>query len=208
MGKYVGPKNKIARRFGVNLGLKINPVKVARRLSQMPGVHGPNKKAGVGLTGYGKQLLEKQKAKLVYGMRERQFQRYVREATRQKGDSSVHLLGLLERRMDNVIYRLGFAGTRAQARQLVNHKMFLLNDKPMDIPSHIVKAGDVIILKENKSKKKFFEGIVEKLSKVELPSWLSVDPAKHSGKILSLPKEGDFERVFDVKLIIEYYSAR
>lgn len=208
MGKYVGPKNKIARRFGVNLGLKMNPVKVARRLSQMPGVHGPTKKAGVGLTGYGKQLLEKQKAKFVYGMRERQFKRYVTEATRQKGDSSVHLLGFLERRMDNVIYRLGFAGTRAQARQLVNHKMFLLNNKPMDIPSHIVKAGDVITLKENKSKKKFFEGIVEKLSKVELPSWLSADPAKRSGKILNLPKEGDFERVFDVKLIIEYYSAR
>lgn len=208
MGKYVGPKNKIARRFGVNLGLKMNATKVARRLSQMPGVHGPTKKAGVGLTGYGKQLLEKQKAKLVYGMRERQFKRYVTEATRQKGDSSVHLLGLLERRMDNVIYRLGFAGTRAQARQLVNHKMFLLNNKPMDIPSHIVKAGDVITLKENKSKKKFFDGIAEKLSKVELPSWLSVDPAKHSGKVLNLPKEGDFERVFDVKLIIEYYSAR
>lgn len=208
MGKYIGPKNKIARRFGLNLGLKTNPAKVARRLSQMPGVHGPSKKAGVGLTGYGKQLLEKQKAKLIYGLRERQFQRYVKEATRQKGDSGQHLLRLLEMRFDNAIYRMGFAVTRSQARQMVNHQMFLLNGKRMDIPSHIVKPGDVVVLKENKAKKKLFDGISEKLAKVELPSWISVDPAQKSGKILGLPKTEDFERSFDVKLIIEYYSTR
>ena len=200
MGKYVGPKNKIARRFGVNLGLKMNPTKVARRLSQMPGVHGPTKKAGVGLTGYGKQLLEKQKAKFVYGMRERQFKRYVTEATRQKGDSSIHLLSLLERRMDNVIYRLGFAGTRAQARQLVNHKMFLLNNKPMDIPSHIVKAGDVITLKENKSKKKFFDGIVEKLSKFNANGKLKAEfvnlESEHSSMSACIGASASGSRVF------------
>lgn len=208
MGKYIGPKNKIARRFGINLGLKTNPAKVARRLNQMPGVHGPSKKAGVGLTSYGKQLLEKQKAKLIYGLRERQFKRYVNEATRQKGDSGQHLLCLLEMRFDNTIYRMGFAVTRSQARQMVNHQMFLLNGKRMDIPSHVIKPGDVISIKENKTKKKLFEGISEKLSKVDLPSWISVDPAQKSGKILSLPKTEDFERSFDIKLIIEYYSSR
>ena len=208
MGKYIGPKNKLARRFGVNLGLKTNPAKVARRLAQMPGVHGPSKKAGAGLTSYGKQLLEKQKAKIIYGLRERQFQRYVNEATRQKGDSGQHLLRLLEMRMDNVVYRMGFAVTRAQARQMVTHQMFLLNGKRMDVPSHVVKLGDAISIKENKSKKKLFDGMSEKLSKIELPSWLSVDPARLSGKILGLPKTEDFERSFDVKLIIEYYSTR
>jgi len=208
MGKYIGPKNKIARRFGANLGLKSNPTKVARRLNQMPGVHGPQKKAGAGLTSYGKQLAEKQKAKLIYGMRERQFTRFIKEATRQKGDSSIHFLRMLEMRMDNVIYRMGFANTRAQARQMVNHSMFSLNGKRMNIPSHIVKIGDVVTLKVNKTKKKLFDGISERLAKVELPSWISVDSANISGKILSLPKEDDFERAFDVKLIIEYYSAK
>lgn len=208
MGKYIGPKNKIARRFGLNLGLKTNPAKVARRLSQMPGVHGPQKRAGIGLTSFGKQLLEKQKAKLIYGMREKQFRRFITEATRQRGDSGVHFLRMLEMRMDNVAYRLGFAITRAQARQMVNHSMFLLNGRRMNIPSHIVKVGDVISLKENKAKKKIFDGISEKLTKIELPSWLSIDSIKKSGKVLGLPKEVDFERSFDVKLIIEYYSAR
>ncbi len=208
MGKYIGPKNKIARRFGLNLGLKTNPAKVARRLGQMPGVHGKQKKAGVGLTSYGRQLIEKQKAKFIYGMRERQLRRFMAESTRQKGDSGIHFLRMLELRMDNVVYRLGFAVTRAQARQMVNHSLFILNGKRMNIPSHIVRVGDVISLKENKTKKKIFDGISEKLCKVELPSWLSLDSAKKSGKVLGLPKECDFERSFDVKMIIEYYSAR
>lgn len=208
MGKNIGPKNKIARRFGVNLGLKTNAAKVARRLNQMPGVHGPSKKPGAGVTSFGKQLLEKQKAKAIYGLRERQFKRFVTEATRQKGDSGQHLLRLLEMRFDNVIYRLGFAVTRAQARQMVNHQMFLLNGKRMDIPSHIVRIGDVVTIKENKTKKKIFDGISEKLAKIDLPSWLSLDSAKMSGKVLGLPKTEDFERSFDVKLIIEYYSTR
>ena len=208
MGRNIGPKNKLARRFGLNLGLKSNPTKVAKRLNQMPGVHGKGKKAGVGVTGYGKQLAEKQKAKIVYGMREKQFRRYVTEATRQTGDSGYNLLRMLETRLDNVIYRMGFAITRAQARQLVTHNMFLLNGKRMNIPSHLVKVGDVVSLKESKSKKKFFENISDKLAKAELPSWVSVDANKKTGKILNLPKDMDFEKVFDVKMIIEFYSAR
>src|SRR3989338_4005221 len=118
MGRNIGPKNKLARRFGVNLGLKTNAAKVARRLAQPPGVHGPKKRMGGGST-FGKQLAEKQKAKIVYGLRENQFRRYVRESTRRTGDSGVNLQQMLERRFDNVVYRLGFAVTRAQARQMV-----------------------------------------------------------------------------------------
>jgi len=207
MGRYIGPKNKIARRFGVNLGLKSNATKVARRINQMPGVHGLSKRSKA-TSSFGKQLLEKQKAKFMYGLREKQFRRYVSEATRVKGDSSVNLQRMLEARLDNVVYRLGFAETRAQARQFVGHSLFYVNGKKMNIPSYAVKIGDVVSLKPTKEKKKIFENIEEKLSKKELLSWLSLDPAKKSGKVLNLPDEKDFERVFDVKLIIEYYSSR
>lgn len=207
MGKDIGPKNKLARRFGVNLGLKSNQTKVARRLSQPPGVHGPKKRAGAA-SSYGKQLLEKQKAKIIYGLRENQFRKYVKESTRKEGDSGLALQRLLEMRMDNVVYRLGFADTRAQARQFVGHNMFMLNGKKMNIPSHHVKVGDVIELKNNKQKKVIFETISDKLSKTVTPSWLSIDSAKKSGKVLSEPQDSDFDKIFDVKLIIEFYSAR
>ena len=207
MGRTIGPKNKIARRFGVNLGLKTNAAKVARRLSQPPGVHGPRKRPRQGST-FAKQLIEKQKAKFMYGIRERQFNAYVKEATRLSGDSSVNLQQLLERRLDNVIYRLGFAVTRAQARQFVSHNMFTVNGKKMNIPSHSVRIGDIISLKETKRKKKAFEGVEERLEKTNLPSWLTLEAKKKEGKVVSMPIDQDFDKVFDVKLIIEYYSTR
>jgi len=207
MGRNIGPKNKIARRFGINLGLKSNPTKVAKRLAQAPGVHGPKKRQGA-LSSYGKQLLEKQKAKYIYGIRERQFRSIVEEASRMTGDSGVNLNMLLERRFDNVIYRLGFAITRAQARQMATHSMFTLNGKKMNIPSHTVRVGDVIVLKEGKAKKKLFEKIEEQLQNAELPSWLSVDAKAKSGKVVSLPEANDFDKTFDVTLIIEYFSQR
>lgn len=207
MGRYIGPKNKIARRFGMNLGLKTNPAKVARRIAQKPGVHGP-KKGRSSVSTFGKQLVEKQKAKFVYGLRERQFRRYVEEAGRLTGDSVVNLQTILERRLDNVVYRLGFAVTRAQARQFVSHSMFTVNGKHMNIPSYLVKSGDVIALKPNKQKKKIFETISDKLNGATLPSWLSVDAAKKEAKVLHMPEPQDFEKIFDVKPIIEYYSTR
>jgi len=207
MGRNIGPKNKIARRFGVNLGLKTNPTKVAKRLSQPPGVHGPKKRGGPS-SGFGKQLTEKQKAKVIYGLREAQFSKYVKEATRLTGDSSVNLQQLLERRLDNVVYKLGFAITRAQARQMVSHNLFLVNGKAMNVPSYIVRIGDIVELKKSKQKSKAFENLEDKMAKMELPSWLSVDPSKKSGKVLGTPAEADFEKSFDTKLIIEYYSTR
>lgn len=207
MGRYIGPKNKIARRFGVNLGLKTNPAKVSRRLTQMPGVHGPKKHLGGG-SSYGKQLTEKQKAKYTYGVRERQFSRYVEEATKMSGNSGTNLQRILELRLDNVIYRLGVADTRAQARQMVTHGMFDVNGKKLDVPSHLLSVGDVVSIREIKAKKKIFETLTEKLSKVAVQGWLSLDSVKKSGKILNLPTEKDFDKNFDVKLIIEYYSSR
>lgn len=207
MGRYTGPKNKIARRFGVNLGLKTNPAKVGKRLSQMPGVHGPNKRPKAP-SSYGRQLLEKQKAKYIYGIRERQLRRYVDEATRISGNSGTMLLQGLECRFDNVIYRLGFAGTRAQARQMVTHGMFYLNGIKMSIASHVVKVGDVITVKPTKAKKKLFEGMAEKLETAQLPSWVTVEPKTLTGKVVSLPTNDDVEHLFDVTLIIEYFSTR
>lgn len=207
MGRNIGPKNKIARRFGINLGLKTNPVKVAKRLSQPPGVHGPKKRGGPA-SGFGKQLAEKQKAKFIFGLREAQFSKYVKEAARMTGDSSVNLQQLLERRLDNVVYKLGFAITRAQARQMVTHKIFMVNGKYMNVPSYMVRVGDVIEIKKSKQKSKAFEGLEERLQKTNLPSWMSIDLAKKSGKILGTPVDADFEKAFDTKLIIEYYSTR
>jgi small subunit ribosomal protein S4 len=207
MGRSTGPTNKISRRFGVNLGLKTNPVKVAKRLSQPPGVHGPKKRPGGG-SAFGKQLLEKQKAKIVYGMREKQFRAYVDEATRRTGDSSLTLQRMLEQRLDNVVYRLGFAVTRAQARQMVSHGMFFVNNKRLDIASHQVRVGDVVTVKPNKTKKKLFENMTDTLSKKQMPSWLTVDAAALTGKVISEPQANDFDKIFDVKLIIEYYSSR
>jgi small subunit ribosomal protein S4 len=208
MGKYIGPKNKIARRFGVQLGLKSNSAKVAKRLNQAPGVQGVKGKRRGSTSSYGKQLIEKQKAKFMYGLRESQFRRYVEKANKMEGDSGVNLKRLLEMRLDNVIYKLGFAKTRAQARQFVGHSMFTLNGKQMNIPSHTVKLGDEVVVKESKKKRKIFENISEDLLNTELPSWLSVNPENLTGKVVSLPNEDDFEKVFDVKLIIEFYSSR
>jgi len=207
MGRYIGPKNKIARRFGVNLGLKSNPTKVARRLSQPPGVHGPKKRPGA-TSAFGKQLLEKQKAKFIYGLRERQLHKYVVEANRLQGNNENNIMHLLESRFDNVIYRLGFAVTRAQARQFVGHGMFVINGKKMDIPSHHVKTGDIIAVKQTKAKKKIFDSMQERLAAHATPSWLSLDAVSMTAKVTGKPQEMDFDKVFDVQLIIEYYSTR
>ena len=208
MGRFIGPKNKIARRFGVNLGLKTQATKVARRLQQSPGVHGPKKRFHGSRSSYGKQLAEQPKAKYIYGLRERQFRGYVTEASRQEGDSGVNLQRLLELRLDNVVYRLGFATTRAQARQMVSHSLFTLNGKKMNIPSHLVKVGDVVAIKESKQKKRIFEQIDDRLSQQETPSWMRFDLGNKIGTIINLPDEKDFDKAFDVKLIIEYYSSR
>ncbi|MEK7644263.1 MAG: 30S ribosomal protein S4 [Patescibacteria group bacterium] len=207
MGRYTGPRNKIARRFGVNLGLKSNPTKVAKRLSQKPGVHGASRRPK-STSSFGKQLEEKQKAKYIYGIREKQIRRYVNEATKTNGDSGIFLQQILEMRLDNVIYRLGFAITRAQARQMTTHGMFMVNGKKLDVPSHIVAVGDEITVKPNKNGKKIFDSLEDRAKNYELPSWLQFNAATKTGKVISKPMKEDFEQVFDVKFIIEYFSTR
>lgn len=207
MGRYTGPRNKIARRFGVNLGLKSNPTKVAKRLNQKPGVHGTSRRPK-SVSVFGKQLEEKQKAKYIYGIREKQIRRYVNEATKAEGDSGVYLQQMLEMRLDNVIYRLGFGITRAQARQMTTHGMFMVNGIKLDIPSHIVKVGDEITVKANKNNKKIFDSLVERTKNYEQPSWLQFNATTKTGKVISKPMKEDFEQVFDVKFIIEYFSTR
>ncbi|MCD8307040.1 MAG: 30S ribosomal protein S4, partial [Clostridia bacterium] len=154
---------------------------------------------------YGRQFREKQKVKRIYGIQEGQFRAYYEKADRMKGITGENMLSLLERRLDNVVYRLGIGVSRAQARQLVNHGHFLVNGKKVNIPSYIVKAGDVIAVKENKTDNKFFENV--KTSKVaNLPKWLEFDPEKLEGKVLALPQREDIDSQISEHMIVELYS--
>ncbi len=154
---------------------------------------------------YGIQLREKQRAKFIYCVSEKQFHRYYEMADRMKGITGENMLSLLERRLDNVVYRLGFAATRLQARQLVSHAHFTVNGKKVDIPSYIVKAGDVIAVRENRAKNKYFEQV--KTAKAgNMPKWLEGDLEKLEGKVLELPKREDIDTQIAEHMIVELYS--
>src|SRR3989338_2688788 len=197
------PIVKLSRRLGIVLGKE----KWVNRRPGPPGVHGPAQSLRKPrLSDYGKQLMEKQKAKAVYGILERQFAKYFQEASRQRGNTSVRLVQLLELRLDNVIHRLGFAKTRRQARQMVTHGFITVNGKPVNIPSFRVRAGEVVSLKENKRKSPLVATLAETLQKHETPSWLSLDSALVSGKVTGLPEGEDLRQVFDPTLIVEFYS--
>jgi small subunit ribosomal protein S4 len=173
--------------------------------SYPPGMHGPEGK--VRLTGYGIQLREKQKAKRLYGVAERQFRNYFRKAARKKGDTTKELMRLLETRLDNVIFRLGFARSRREARTLLSHRHFLVNGRIINIPSRTVLSGDTVEIKPASRESAFFKDtIAARLSKHQTPSWLSLNPEKWQGKVLSMPEGSELEQGFDPKLIIEYYS--
>ncbi len=196
------PTCKMCRREGVSLcGREKCAVK---RRSFTPGQHGPGRRPR--LTPYGQQLREKQKAKRFYNVMERQFRNYFAKANSMKGNTGELLVRMLEIRLDNVVYRLGFASTRRQARQMVNHAMFEVNGQKVDIPSYQVKIGDTINIRANKVDKKVFEGLQERLAKLEAPSWLHMDAKALSGKVTSLPEGEDLKQVFDTKLIVEFYS--
>ena len=196
------------RREGEKLFLKgdrCHTTKCAMlRRAYPPGMHGP--KGKVRLTGYGIQLREKQKARRIYGIIEKQFRNYFDKANKKKGDTSEFLLQMLETRLDNVVYRIGFASSRNQARQLVNHGIFLVNDRRVDIPSFEVKPGQVITIKPKMADKALFQNLPQTLKKHETPVWLSLDVDKMEGKVLSKPKKDDIKSQFDTKLIVEFYS--
>jgi small subunit ribosomal protein S4 len=154
----------------------------------------------------GLQLQQKQKARYTYGILERQFRKVFAEAERLPGVTGENLLVLLERRLDNVVYRLGFASSRSQARQLVRHGHFQLNGRKTDIPSCLVKPGDVIAWREASTQSEYYKTLVQEIESRTIPGWLSLDKQKLVGKIVNLPAGGDIEVKFDAKVIVEYYS--
>ena len=206
MARYVGPKAKLSRREGTDLFLKSarRSLDSKCKLDTKPGQHGI--KSGARTSDYGNQLREKQKVKRMYGILERQFRRYFADAERKKGNTGDILLQLLESRLDNVAYRMGFGSTRAESRQLVGHKAFTVNGKVVNIPSYSVKPNDVVAVRE-KSKKQ--ARIIEALSlseQVGVAAWMSVDSKKMEGTFKRLPDRSEFASDVNESLIIELYS--
>ena len=196
------------RREGEKLFLKgercyLTKCAITRR-GYPPGMHGP--KGKMRLTGYGTQLREKQKAKRIYGILETQFRNYFEKASKKTGDTSEFLLQLLEMRFDNVIYRLGFAKSRQQARQVVGHGLLFVNGKKVNISSFQVKVGDLISIKPTAALKKIFQNLPQTLVKQEVPTWLALDAVKLEGKVVRKPTKDDLKTQFDLKMIIEFYS--
>ncbi|WP_151449221.1 30S ribosomal protein S4 [Lacisediminimonas profundi] len=206
MARYIGPKAKLSRREGTDLFLKSSRRSLDSKckLDSKPGQHG--RTSGARTSDYGNQLREKQKVKRMYGILERQFRRYFAEADRRKGNTGETLLRLLEARLDNVIYRMGFGSTRAEARQLVSHKAFTVNGNVVNIASYQVKSGDVVAVRE-KAKKQ--ARIIEALSLAEqsgMPSWVSVDAKKMEGTFKSMPDRSEIAADVNESLIVELYS--
>ena len=206
MATYREAKCRLCRREGAKLFLKgdkcYNGKCPFEKRPVAPGVHGAGRKK---VSEYGQQLREKQKVKRIYGVQEGQFRTYYERADRMKGITGENMLSLLERRLDNVIYRMGVGVSRAQARQLVSHGHFTVNGKKVNVPSFIVKVGDVIAVKENKTSNKYFEQI--KASKTaNLPKWLEFTPEKLEGKIIALPARDDVDNQIAEHKIVELYS--
>ncbi len=200
--RYTGPKAKRARRLGFAFTAK--DAKILQRRSGPPGQHGQGRRGR--LSEYGLQLQEKQKAKINYGVMERQFLRYFEKAHKQPGVTGDNLLKLLELRLDNIVYRLGFAETRAQARQLVNHGFFEVNGKKVDIPSFAVKPGDIVKVRANKSSSKYMETQKEKLKGATVQEWVELKADDMSGKVLSAPSPEQIQNLINTQLIVEHYS--
>ena len=205
MARYTGATCRLCRREGMKLFLKGDRCFTDKcafvRRSYAPGQHGANKKK---ISGYGVQLREKQKAKRIYGVLESQFRSYYEKAEHMKGISGENLLKLLEMRLDNVVYRLGYGASRNEARQLVTHGHFLVNGKKVDIPSYSVKAGDVITVKEKSRASELFKTFAE--NPKSLPKWLSGDVATFTGKVEAIPAREDIDVPVNETLIVELYS--
>ena len=206
MARYLGPKCKLSRREGTDLFLK-SPIKALDqkcKLDRLPGQHGQSRRGR--MSDYGLQLREKQKLRRMYGVLERQFRRYYKEAARRRGATGVLLLQLLESRLDNVVYRMGFASTRAEARQLVGHKGVTVNGKPVNIPSYEVKAGDEIALSERVRKQSRVEMALEISRQIERPAWVEVDEKDCKGIFKAVPEREELLPDIDENLVVELYS--
>jgi len=207
MARYTGASCRLCRREGQKLFLKgercyTNKCAIDRR-SYAPGMHGQQRKK---LSEYGIQLREKQKAKRFYGVLESQFRKYYEMAIRKKGITGEILLQILESRLDNVVYRMGFGTSRAEARQLVTHGHFLVNGRKVNIPSYLIKEGDVIEVAENSRKLERFKEILDVTGSKVIPKWLEVDHENMKGRVISLPAREDIDLPIQEHLIVELYS--
>lgn len=209
MARYTGPTCRLCRRFGDKLMLKggrcATPKCPLEKRNSPPGEHPPARGRG-GISERGTQLRDKQRLRLSYGMLERQFRRFFEEAKKRPGATGETLLILLERRLDNVVYRLGFADSRAQARQIVRHGHIMVNGRRTNVPSCLVKSGDVIKWREASKKTEYYKKVVEEIEAKPIPNWLSLDKESMTGKVLNLPGKEDLESGFNVKAVVEYYS--
>ncbi|MBU1724935.1 MAG: 30S ribosomal protein S4 [Gammaproteobacteria bacterium] len=205
MARYIGPTCKLSRREGTDLYLKSRGVSLEKKckLDKVPGQHGENKSR---LSDYGVQLREKQKVRRIYGILERQFRNYFKEAARSKGSTGENLLQLLECRLDNVVYRMGYGATRAEARQLVSHKAIMVNGQSVNIPSYQVKAGDVVAVREKSKKQTRIQDSIAVAEQIGFPAWVEVDVKGLEGTFKAAPDRSDLPSEINESLIVELYS--
>ena len=206
MARYTGPKAKLSRREGTDLFLKSarRGLDTKCKLDSKPGQHG--RTSGSRPSDYGIQLREKQKVKRMYGVLERQFRRYFAEAERRKGNTGENLLKLLESRLDNVVYRMGFGSTRAEARQLVSHKSVTVNGEAVNIPSMLIRPNDVIAVREKARKQARIQDALNLAEQSGFPAWVSVDKNKMEGVFKNMPDRTDLAGDINESLIVELYS--
>ena len=205
MARYLGPKLKLSRREGTDLFLKsgVRAIDTKCKIDNAPGVHGARRGR---LSEYGVQLREKQKVRRMYGVLEKQFHNYYKEAARLKGNTGENLLQLLEGRLDNVVYRMGFGATRAEARQLVSHKAILVNGKDVNVPSFKVAANDVVSIREKAKQQSRIKAALEVAEQREKPIWIEVDGSKMEATFKRLPERSDLSADINEQLIVELYS--
>ncbi|MEG0936851.1 MAG: 30S ribosomal protein S4 [Comamonas sp.] len=206
MARYIGPKAKLSRREGTDLFLKSARRSIAdkAKFDTKPGQHG--RTSGQRTSDYGLQLREKQKVKRMYGVLEKQFRRYFEAADRKRGNTGANLLSLLECRLDNVVYRMGFGSTRAEARQLVSHKAITVNGQSVNIPSFSVKEGDVVALREQSKKQARVVEALQLAAQVGFPAWVEVSADKAEGTFKKSPDRDEFAADINESLIVELYS--
>jgi small subunit ribosomal protein S4 len=207
MAKYIGPKCKLMRREGADLGLKSSrrAVDTKCKIDNPPGMHGAGTRKPR-QSDYGLQLREKQKLRRIYGVLERQFRNYYEEASRLKGSTGENLLQLLEARLDNVVYRMGFGSTRAEARQLVNHKSIMVNGSIVNIPSYVVSADDVVSVREKSRKQARIAEAMALAEQIGFPGWIDVNPGKFEGVFKAVPERSDLPPDINEQLVVELYS--
>ena len=206
MARYLGPKAKLARREGTDLFLKSarRAISDKAKFDSKPGQHG--RTSGSRTSDFGLQLREKQKVKRMYGVLERQFRRYFEEAERRRGNTGANLLTLLESRLDNVVYRMGFASTRAEARQLVSHRAITVNGQIVNIASYLVKVGDSVAVREKAKKQLRVTDAMKLAESIGLPGWVQVDASKLEGVLKKTPDRDEFGSDIKEALIVELYS--